>query len=777
MSKIKFSPNLFLEKQELDRFKKFLDDDGFRANLLRNSTSYGFIRKPNENFTNGLVTEDIGYTISISEAFLINSLGNIIYTPLVQQLSVPDDNTWYWVKISHSYSPNEVGTFSIDTSGNLTCTSLDGSLLDVLRGQPNFPARVRFTNATSNVLEYDVLEVIDNNNAILQGDFIAESNLTLSVVGTFTEGYVPLTSEKDIFQYDYSTITLVQSTNEPSKVLGSEFFMARVKRNGSSLKVEDRRTEIWTTNDGFNLSKIDTTANPLIGVEQITYDDKFTPRDKNIVEICWSFRAVSFSVDLKNNKINISAGSGGIFKSSNFSSLFQNTDFDGWRVYTDDGKYFKVNSSALNGSTIDLYMEDLNAVSFFNDADSISQKTQTLNITPDVEEIEIICQPDEDLSNPADINGLVETRKTFLINEFYGRIPLVVYQSINASYTITYRYKTVHHYGVETLIPNDNAGYYAESQFNEIGYRTGSTRTPYADGIIFLILSSQSYFNFQQKVDIGDLKGVEETALSNGNPLVNLVVGLNKQYQYFNNPGLPITLSADLFINLDDVNIDNEALRDGNSFFLHFKQGIVLNGFKVRIVQGFISPAPGDYALLREISEDDAAFTIGSPAGLFFTATYKTSNAITAAGWIINSTNETGVSGSWVEFPITIVTNAAGGGFDPASGATLTNVNTLSVFRYKKIDKTILFQLRYYFTITGGGGATQIQVNLSSILTLSNTIRSTFRSLASDNGGNGLLLNATMDSGTSYMKFDQNPAANFVAGTYDFAVNGVLEIQ
>ena len=40
MSKFKFSPDLFLEAIELNRFADFLDEQGFRKNILENSISF-----------------------------------------------------------------------------------------------------------------------------------------------------------------------------------------------------------------------------------------------------------------------------------------------------------------------------------------------------------------------------------------------------------------------------------------------------------------------------------------------------------------------------------------------------------------------------------------------------------------------------------------------------------------------------------------------------------------------------------------------------------------
>lgn len=765
MSKLKFSDDLFLEKAELNRLKKFLDDDGFRAFLLYNSVKFGFIKKENASFINGLVQEDTGFTVSINEARLIDSAGNLIYSPLIQQLAVSNDNQWYWIKIIYTSSSKEKGTFSIDTSGNLVCTSGDAELLTILRGQPNYPSRIKFLNASSNILEYDVEEVIDNNNAVLTGNFTAEANLTLSVIGTFTAGYVPIDSEKNIFQYDSSTITLIQSntSTEPAHTVGTEFFLARVKRNGSSLKIEDKRNDIWTTNANYFIKHLTSLNNPLIGIEQITYDDPFSPRDKNIIEFSWGFRAVTFTVDLKNNKITISAGSGGIFRSINFNTVFTDGDFDNWRVYGEDGKYYKVKSSALNGGNIELVFDNLEATSFFSDVDSTTPISQILAVVPEAEEIEIICVPDQDISDPSDTNGIVEERRVFPINELYGRMKLIVYNQTLANYAISYRYKQLDSYGPELVIPDDVLGYYNEEQFNTVGFKTGSVRTSYINGIVTLKLSPKSFFNFQNKIDIGDFRGVDTVALSNAVPLVNLVVGQNRQYQYYT--GGDLTLSANMFINLDKIDIDGLDLRNGNSLMLHFKQKISLSTFSLIIGEKYIDPTHN--TPLKTFTADDSAFLSNSEAGIFILCTYDLINK----RWILNSTNESLISRfniDWTSFLITT-------GVDPVGG-TLTSIDSNSYFRYKIIGKTMFFQFHLELSFTTGSGVIEINTNLASIFKTANDATGGFIGAAIDMGdvvGKSFLARIPSNSGIITIIGD----ANIVAGTYEYGINGTVNIQ
>ncbi len=136
----KFSPGLFLEKVELERFRKSLDVNGFRLFLLNSTFKGGLINKQyfnNNNvvqnsFINGKIYESAGLTISHNEINAIDINGNFIYKKAETNISVPADNNWYWVKIKHTYTSKELGLFSIDINGNLVGDS-NSELLTVLR--------------------------------------------------------------------------------------------------------------------------------------------------------------------------------------------------------------------------------------------------------------------------------------------------------------------------------------------------------------------------------------------------------------------------------------------------------------------------------------------------------------------------------------------------------------------------------------------------------------------------------------------------------------------
>lgn len=626
MSYLKFSPNLFLEQSELAFFKQSLDDNGFRNFLIQNSATFGWIRKPNVAFTNGLPSDGGSQTLNIAALSLIDSNGQLISSLPISQLAIPVNNGhWYWVKVSYLASPILQGqTFSIDTQGNLTCTSSNASLLTALRGQPNYPSRVSFPNAVHNTLEYDAEAIVDNNHATLTGSFTAEVGLQMQVVGTFTSGYAPLTSEKNIFQYDSALITLIQSdtSTPPAHSSGLEFFVARVQNTGSTLLIEDQRDiDIWQTNADFYQKYLDLTGNPLIGVEKIMFDEAFTTRDKNVVQIAWGFRATTFTVNLKLNQVTISAGNGGLFKNPTY---FTNGAFNNWRLYTSDGEYFNVQSNILSGGNIQLTFDQLEATSFFSDVNSTVQIVQTLLVVPQAEEIEIICTPTIDISAPEDVPNTSTIHQVFPINNLYGKIRLIVYEQTRSQYSITYRYKNLLSYGPVYTIPADIVGYYAEDQFNDNGYQTGTTQTSYSGGLITLKMSSGSYINFKNFINPGDIVGVDETTLTGVSP-VQVTVGVNKQYQHYT--GTTLTLAGDVYINLNrflNPPINSMPCKNGNRFYLHFAQNIVLNGHNIIICQDYTSSIIN--TKLKTLSATDIDYINNSEAGLVLTFNYNGSN-------------------------------------------------------------------------------------------------------------------------------------------------------
>lgn len=667
MSHLKFSTDLFLEKQELNRLKLFLDDKGFRQFLLANSLKFGLIDKQlfqgslQNEFLNGKITQGSALSINYAALSAIDSSGNYLSLDAGNIATIADNN-WYWIKIKYQTSPIEKGIIAVDANGNVTGDA-NTKFTEVLRGQPNFPSRIKFIGSTNNLLEYDVLEVIDDQNIILDNStFSAEVNLQYKVIGTFTPSSVPASIDKDIFQYDSAIIQLVQETvlnTRPVFIDGSEFFLARVKNNGSSLIIQDKRTQIWQVKADFFANNLNQSAIPNFGIEKVKFNDQFSPLDKNIIYLSWAFRSSNYSVNSNLNILTIIGGQGGKYKKV---TDFNNGNFNGYRVYTSDGTYAIIKTSILTGGQINCTLDVLNIDKYSNDGGTTFTNAEVV-ITPDAEEIEItfIAQEDESASNiHIGEDQLSDQKFVFPINTNLAKVELLVYDNPRCNYEITYRLKHIDQYGKLFTMPADtNFGYYTEIAFDVTGNYLPIVQSNnyaqnlaagyiviYSSNILVLTINPNAFSLEIAKIDIGDLPGVDYIALANANPLIDLYVGTNRQYEVFT--GSDLVLSADMFINLRKTlkNIFGATVKNGVSFYLHFRQSISLSTFNLRIVEDFVNPTPGFYTELKKFTIADTNFIINSEQGLFIKATFDGTN------WFLNSTNEK--SEDWVDIASTI---------------------------------------------------------------------------------------------------------------------------
>lgn len=589
MGYLNINPDLFLGSQELNRLVKFLDQEGFRKLFLQNSLSFGLLNNTiGGAFDNFKVSQgtNVG-TIKIADGVAVDNQGRILVYAATDNISLTNNNQWYWVTIAHQYDVREVKSVSIDGNGNLFC--LGGELTKILRGLPNNPTKVSFPGATINTQEYEVVEVVDDQNAVLAGDFQPESNLRLAVVGAFTPDVPVPTGSKYPFQYDGATITItLESTpnTPPTLTAGVQFTIARVKRNGAAIVIEDKRTSIYQTKADYELGTLALSTNPLIGVEAVKFDSDLTPRDKNLVYLAWTFRSSNWTIDSSANRVTLIAGLGGKFKST---TDFTNGDFDGWRLYTKDGSYAIIRQSTLSATQINLIVDVL-------DPNKFADTAQQLIVAPNADEIELIFTAD-----PADNNSLADRRVSYHINNGQVIVPLVVYKTPLCLYNFKYRYKSLKVWSQETAIPSDSVGYLIENDFDTEGVQTASVRQAYTshptNGFITLNLGSNAYYNRIAAIDTGDLFGVAYRSLTNANPIVNLVVGTNARHQVITNDnnlnasdsdfGSAYTFTVDHYISLSTL--APATLRNGNSFWLQFRGLYTPGSFNLTLTQDYVN--------------------------------------------------------------------------------------------------------------------------------------------------------------------------------------------
>lgn len=553
MSQLKFATNLFLGKAEMNRLTSFIDTNGWRLFFKNSMLTPGIVKNPyfDLSFQNGQVTiqDLVDFIIKVQTLQAVDSNGNKIALNNPISITIPVQNTWYWVKIAYATTNVEQGTFAIDTQGNITGTG--SQLSTVLRGMPNFKSRVKFVNAILNTQEYDVIQVTSDSQAILLGtNFQAESGLQMAVVGTFSPGITVPDQDKFSFVYDSSIISLVPEVAAnvaPAKINGLEFYLARVQAridSGSTFVVEiqDKRKEILNYIDAFNLMSL--IQNEIVGCEQIKFQNDFTDKSKNDVRMGWSLRTNTWSVNDTLNQIFLSNGIGGSIKAL---TAVQPNQFVGWRLYSPKGKYSTIISCIQASGGLKVNVDTLDIDDFSPDGGATTY-AEYITITPDAEEIEF------KFTNQAS-GSIDEYHFLFPINEKFGVCDVTVNDPATTQFLVQYRYKNVNEYTLFKNIADDAInGYYNENQFNYTagGMIANPTFTAYQNGLLSLLTANSGSFSI---AIIALLTGFKEPLLLSGfdiTPGVNTVTisagvafingNIVKTIQYVG--GFPVYLSS-----------------------------------------------------------------------------------------------------------------------------------------------------------------------------------------------------------------------------------------
>jgi hypothetical protein len=261
MSKINYNRKTFLSKEELQRSQNFLSDLAFSKTLLMGITkNWGIVSGKRDAASQELrVTVDTNPgSIKIAPGYLVDRNHNLITVPGINQLPVPETGESYYVILSHDTVNWEVGTVSVDSSGNLN--GVNTEFLAVLRGQgTQAPVNIRFVkedgSETLNNGVYEVVEVINDTSAVINSynSVAAEQNLKMIVVGTLPIG-VNFTADqlKGLYTYDSydrtKLLTVSVSGGLPAYTEGIDFPIAKVVNNNGVISVSDQDTlrKYWT---------------------------------------------------------------------------------------------------------------------------------------------------------------------------------------------------------------------------------------------------------------------------------------------------------------------------------------------------------------------------------------------------------------------------------------------------------------------------------------------------------------------------------------------------
>lgn len=275
MSKLNISRNVFLEKEELTNMLSFFATAPLMKAVLQASYSFGMITndpsKINPNTVNKPADEDNlvdpfkvetgtnSGTIKILPGMALTSQGNFIDINVEDNISVPNDSNFYWVKIGYKTRNYEKGYVSINLQG-VVSGSVD--FTGKVRGQSSStPVSIRFEKQDGSVPlnngVYQIVNVIDNQNLLLTSasTFVAESNLRVIVLGTLPLGGVLTQEQRDgLYTYDDYVISLVPevSLSTPPEKETDEYYIARVQNSGGSVSVyNEAKSEYWSLGNVF----------------------------------------------------------------------------------------------------------------------------------------------------------------------------------------------------------------------------------------------------------------------------------------------------------------------------------------------------------------------------------------------------------------------------------------------------------------------------------------------------------------------------------------------
>ncbi len=592
MSHLNLSGDSIVSLLEFERFKKFLDDEGFRRLFLNDAKGFGLVGDsvfPNNFEVNA--SSGGARSVTLKKGMALDKKGRMIRNLTGRHvIDFPNiEGKWHWLKIFYSELLTEEGTVDIDNVGNLTGHGT--RFTEYLRGNVNV-TRVSFPGSLINVGEYDVAEVIDDETAILAGSFFGENGSKLSVVGAFTLDSIPDKKEKNIYRQDgfgFEWASVPDGPGEPEPPLkdGQEFFLARCRWIHGAMEIEDMRGGyVYRSKADFLATYLDRRENRCIGVEAVKWDSEYTPRTQNTVIVAWGFRTTSWTFNANDRRIHVSGGHGGRMKSSD---QFEDGDFDGWRAYFENGSYALINQSLKSGRGFDLLLGHADARNFAGD---------NLRIMPDAEEVIL-----EFLETGADVAG---KSLSFPVNQPFARVAITVHGHGKAVY-LRYRYRNNNHYTRLSAPFLDTKGYYSEISFDEDGHLKNAGRAtsqPNEPGEVRLAMHPDAYRNVIDRLTVGDVHGLTIRELDNENPQINIRPGEDTRDQLFDHSKEnPIVLSLNHYINILKTAENGDDLADGAVIFLSFKGNINVNDNRLFIVDGYATPGNTGNVLL-EIKQD-----------------------------------------------------------------------------------------------------------------------------------------------------------------------------
>lgn len=347
MSRLKFSENLFLEVNELQRLVKFLSDDGYKLAMKSLSKSFGIVENTGNTYFKVTSKAGTANSVVINPGIAFTTSMDAIVMDTALEMQITNTGMNRWLVLARDVKNTEIGTVSVNIDGSLS--GIGTEFTKVLRGQPNFPTKVRF-NSSVNTGEYEVVNVISDTSALLSGSFVNESGMKYEVIGTFTPGFQPLDVNKAIYEYDSYNIRIVDSADKPT-VSSDEFIIAGITFDSAGgMNISDERIYSMFNNPYVQQGGSDEAAskNPLASllsvaaIGGINAVNTISVDLELIIEHGYTITKYELVTTSTSNSFNIISGS------SNYLGIGNIPDgmFNGWLlVNRTNMKYAKIDSN------------------------------------------------------------------------------------------------------------------------------------------------------------------------------------------------------------------------------------------------------------------------------------------------------------------------------------------------------------------------------------------------------------------------------------------------
>lgn len=392
MSKLKFSPNLFLEVAELQRFNKFLEDDGWKRAMKALTKNYGIVQNASNSYFKVTSKSGSNTVVIVNAGLAFDSNMDGIVMEKDTELTVTNTGENRWVILSRAVTNVEKGTVSVNTDGSLS--GIGTEFTKILRGQPNFPVKVKF-ESTQNNGEYEVVSVSSDTSALLSGSFVNQSGLQFSVVGTFTPGFQPLDADKQIYEYDSSSLRIVDSADRPT-ISSNEFILAKISfDDAGGMNISDERIRYMFNNPYVQSSGDDaeSSTDPLASLLSVSVIGGVKAVDSKaadfelIVEHGYTISKYELITTSTSNSFNILSGSSNYLGTGNIPDGM----FKGWLL---------VNRKNMKYSEID---DNTNKSLFISSFDTsiIEDSGNDFIVIPNFNEIEYEVKVSSNIDRPA----------------------------------------------------------------------------------------------------------------------------------------------------------------------------------------------------------------------------------------------------------------------------------------------------------------------------------------------------------------------------------------